>query len=185
MDVPIDAAACSAQPLTAPSNRLCYTHMQCVRVCPQVAYHASRALLQYIRAHLLIHLTALQRRLRDGPVRTCTTYLFQAYATWQQDGSASEPLCASTACGSTHRLACMHTHARTPRLPPPRHTHTAGPAHHTSDRIFVTPATVERLCWRADAAVLCCAVSDCPCRPHLLPRSLTSPSTPVQQRWRS
>jgi hypothetical protein len=34
----------------------------------QVAYHASRALLQYIRAHLVIHLTALQRRLRDGPV---------------------------------------------------------------------------------------------------------------------
>jgi hypothetical protein len=38
----------------------------------QVAYHASRALLQYIRAHLLIHLTALQRRLRDGPVRVAT-----------------------------------------------------------------------------------------------------------------
>lgn len=34
----------------------------------QVAYHASRALLQYIRAQLVIHLTALQRRLRDGPV---------------------------------------------------------------------------------------------------------------------
>jgi hypothetical protein len=40
----------------------------CVHVLLQVAYHASRALLQYIRAHLLIHLTALQRRLRDGPV---------------------------------------------------------------------------------------------------------------------
>lgn len=40
----------------------------CVYVLVQVAYHASRALLQYIRAHLLIHLTALQRRLRDGPV---------------------------------------------------------------------------------------------------------------------
>lgn len=36
----------------------------------QVAWHASRALLQYTRAHLIIHLTALQRRLRDGQVRT-------------------------------------------------------------------------------------------------------------------
>lgn len=40
-----------------------------VGVCMQVAYHASRALLQYARAHLVIHLTALQRRLRDGQVR--------------------------------------------------------------------------------------------------------------------
>eukprot|EP00775_Hariotina_reticulata_P010780 gene10779-10936_t len=34
----------------------------------QVAYHASRALLQYIRAHLMLHMTSLQRRLRDGQV---------------------------------------------------------------------------------------------------------------------
>jgi hypothetical protein len=45
-------------------------HLHNLSVYPvvQVAYHASRALLQYIRAQLVIHLTALQRRLRDGPV---------------------------------------------------------------------------------------------------------------------
>jgi hypothetical protein len=35
----------------------------------QVAYHASRALLQYVRAHLVSHMTSLQRRLRDAQVR--------------------------------------------------------------------------------------------------------------------
>lgn len=34
----------------------------------QVAYHASRALLQYVRAHLVSHMTSLQRRLRDAQV---------------------------------------------------------------------------------------------------------------------
>lgn len=36
----------------------------------QVAYHASRALLQYVRAHLVSHMAALQRRLRDGAAAT-------------------------------------------------------------------------------------------------------------------
>lgn len=113
-----------------------------VRVCVQVAYHASRALLQYIRAHLLIHLTALQRRLRDGPVRgnNKTALLLN--------------LCVLPQLAAAHTGLHACTHAR----PAPHPTHTAGPAPHTSDRTYVTPATVERLCWRADAAVLCCAV---------------------------
>lgn len=81
----------------------------------QVAYHASRALLQYIRAHLLIHLTALQRRLRDGPVSahtpacSCSTHvscpkLLSASSEWHLALTEAPLTCCTTP------QACCYIH---------------------------------------------------------------------------
>jgi hypothetical protein len=53
----------------------------------QVAYHASRALLQYVRAHLVSHMTSLQRRLRDAQVKNvlaCLQHLYNTCAPFVQ-----------------------------------------------------------------------------------------------------
>ncbi|KAF6254729.1 hypothetical protein COO60DRAFT_1642091 [Scenedesmus sp. NREL 46B-D3] len=53
-------------PLRHVSQLLQAGHVAELRAEKQVAYHASRALLQYVRAHLVLHMASLQRRLRDA-----------------------------------------------------------------------------------------------------------------------
>jgi hypothetical protein len=67
-------AVCRAGAGACPCDCGCACACACVPpspprpMCVQVAYHASKGLLQYVRAHLVLHLTSLQRRLRDGQV---------------------------------------------------------------------------------------------------------------------